>query len=279
MIPPQSRVQVALPSSVAPIAPVPLGLWPRTSGRVGPSGRSPSEPSGPPLLFLAAAKTETVAEQHRARGEKLSSRQETRLYPACHKSSRAETRSSFIFYLLSRKKMMSVKLMTGPRVPHEEDAKVQFAAWKGGFGCFVGSSRIDGEGCGLRYGGLAPAHSPSPTPGLPRALGDSAGCQWGGRGLSLPAGHGNVPLAHGSQLGAASGAAGRGTRRHRVRQERARPLSAPCPVSAFHTTKQHPPLCPPALRFTALPRARQSPKPPGSPADPGWLQKLPPAPG
>lgn len=173
---------------------------------------------------------------------------------------------------------MFVKLMTGPHVPHKEDAKVRLLH-RGSIWLLCGEQRD-------RWGGMWGALWGAGTRSQPLAqvyagTGRQCRCQRGWRGLSVPMGHGNVPLDGGSQLGAASNA-GDGGHGATVQQERARPLSPPSPISAFHTTKQHLPLCRPAPRFTATPRGdtTERQKPPGSfSADPGLLQKLSPAPG
>lgn len=69
-----------------------------------------------------------------------------------------------------------------------------------------------------------------------------------------------MPLDRGSKLGAAGSTAGRGDAvpLHPARKGTG-PL-APCPISAFHTTKHQLPFCQASLRFPATPRAQQRTK-------------------
>lgn len=175
---------------------------------------------------------------------------------------------------------MFVKLMTGPHVPHEEDAKVRFAARRIDLAALWGAAGSMGRDVGHIMGGWHPLTAPCPSPGLCghwETVPVSAGLARAER----PRGTRERPFGWGEPAWSCQQRWGWGTRCH-CQQERARPLSPPSPISAFHTTKQHLPLCQPAPRFTATPRGNttERQKPPGSfSADPGLLQKLSPAPG
>lgn len=99
------------------------------------------------------------------------------------------------------------------------------------------------------------ADSPLPTP-----PGHGVGQQRGWQGLGFPVGCGNVPLDCGSKLGAAGSTAGRGDAVPLHPAGKGTCPLAPCPISAFHTTKHQLPFCQASLRFPATPRAQQRTK-------------------